>query len=37
MPDVKVVDNVTKNIFHMASTGDMSVGYKCSNSEAIGN
>lgn len=36
MPDVKVVDNVTKNSFHVASNGDMSVRYKCTNSEAIG-
>jgi len=36
MPDVKVVDNVTKNSFHVASNGDVSVGYKCTNSEAIG-
>lgn len=36
MPDVKVVDNVTKNSFHVASNGDVSVGYKCTNSEAMG-
>ena len=36
MPDVKVVDNVTKNSFHKNGNGDVSVGYKCTNSEATG-
>ena len=35
MPDVKVVNNMAENIFHMASNGDMSVRYKRSNVKAI--
>ena len=35
VPDVKVVDNMTQSSFHMTSNGDVSVRYKCGNSEAI--
>ena len=35
MPDIKVVNNMAKNIFHMASDGDMSVRNESSNDDAI--
>ena len=35
MPDIKVVNNMAKNIFHVASDGDMSVRNESSNHDAI--
>ena len=37
MPDVKVVDNVFKNISHVASYGDVSVRDEGCDEEAITN